>query len=117
MGKLLIFILSLTILTSSCAMKKALWEQFEIQSAAPAKSFPPKALSTLCFGIGDSFDEVATITGNHATVPLLVAALLVIAFTFTRHSLQQSNNDFQLGFFNLPKVPLYLRLGRLIYYS
>lgn len=98
-------------------MKKVLWEQFEIQSAAPANPFPSKALSTLCFGIGDSFDEVATITGNSVTVPLLVATLLLIAFTFTRHSSQQSNDDFQLGFFKLNKVPLYLTLGQLIYYS
>ena len=118
MDKLLIFLLSLTILTSSCAMKKVLWEQFDIESTAPVKPFASKALSSLCVGIGDSFDEAETILGNSATVlPLLIAALLVIAFTFTRHSLQQTNSDFQLGFFNLQKVPLYLRLGRLIYYS
>ncbi len=117
MHRLLILLLSLTVLTSSCAMKKVLWEQFGLQSAAPAKPFPSKVLSSLCVGMGDSFDAAGKISGKSATVPLLLAALLVIGFTFTRNSSQQSNNDFQLSFFNLQKVPLYLRLGRLIYYS
>lgn len=116
--KILIFILSLMVLTSSCAMTKLLWEQMGIESAVPTKSYPSKAISALCLQTGDSVSDVAEVTANSTVkAPLLLSILLVLSLISPRRSEQPGSNFFDLDFSNNTKVPIYLRLGRLIYYS
>lgn len=97
-------------------MKKVLWEQFGIESPVPVKPFPGKAIFPFCAENGNAFDVARTIPVESVTVPLLVAVLFVAAFAFSKQSSHRTPDHF-LSFSNSEKVPIYLKLGRLIYYS
>lgn len=98
-------------------MKKALWKQLDPEAAVPARPYPSKLLSTFCAAFDDSSDASDQISGKSVAAAVPVAMLFVVAFVFQRQSSNPRPYYFQLGFFKAEKVPLYLKLGRLIYYS
>ena len=118
MHRILIFLVFLMVLTSSCAVKNVLWAQLGLESAVPTKPYPSKAIAAVCIENGYSLFDVAEIMPNSSVkTPLLLSVLLVVSFISPNQLDQRQSNVGHLDFFNNAKVPLYLRLGRLIYYS
>ena len=117
--KFLIVLVSLVVLTSSCAVKKVLWEELRIGSAVPAKSYPLKAISALCAEQkSDSLFDVAEVIPNTSVKAPLLLSLFVVVSAISVQDLQRPRpNVAHLDFFNTAKVPIYLKLGRLILYS
>jgi hypothetical protein len=97
-------------------MKKMLWEQLGVESAIPTKPYNAKAIFPSC-AEDSSFDVAEVIPGNSINSSLLLSILLVVSFSFPKQPLPQGHNYSDLNYFNTPTVPIYLKLGQLIYYS
>lgn len=98
-------------------MKKALWEELSIGSAVPSNAYPSKAIFFFCSQQGSSIDVAETNSNSAVKLPWLLSVLIVVSFSFPRLSQERVHQYFVLNRSISKKVPLYLRLGQLIYYS
>lgn len=128
MHRFLILLISFTVLFSStCSMKNMLWEQLGIESAVPAKPFSSKGISfqnhttsllELCSANISSFDEAEIIPVGSTNAPLLLLSVLFVLFLTLPGLLEQKRHSYSYtNYSQSGAVPIYLKLGRLIYYS
>lgn len=97
-------------------MKKVLWEQLNVDSAVPANAYRSTAIFSFCPEDGGSTDVAGLVSNSSEKAPLLLSLFLIVAFTFPGQSQKQQRlYSYPDGAINA-KVPLYLKLGRLIYY-
>lgn len=97
-------------------MKKVLWEQLSVESAVPTNAYPSKAIFSVCTEQAGASDVAEVKATSSVTVRSLLAVLSVISFAFPEQS-PKADDYSHLNFSNTQKVPIYLRLGRLIYYA
>lgn len=98
-------------------MQKGLWDQFGIQTAVPSKPFPSKALVSPCAANENSLDAHVTVPAKLAAAQLVLSALMLMGSVLPERSPDQHLAGAGAGVINIQKVPLYLKLNRLIYYS
>ena len=127
-SRLFILILSIMMLfTSSCTMKRLLWDYMGVEKAIATKALLPSegrgsalSVAELCAVEAGSFLDEAEelIPSVPVKAPmLLLFALLILPWVMSRVLLQRkpSFSGFKYSF---PQpVPIYLKLGQLIYYS
>lgn len=97
-------------------MKKVLWEQLSVEAAVPTNASPSKAIFSVCAELAGALDVAEVKATGSVTVPSLFAVLIVISFAFPKQSLKADDYS-HLSFYSTQKLPIYLRLGRLIYYA
>lgn len=130
MHRLLILFISLLMLFSStCTMKAMLWEQLGIEVPAPTKPYSSKGISfqshaaasvaELCSSnMSSFFDEAEILPGSSLKAPLvLLSVLFILSLTLPELLQTKSNSNFSFHSSESGTVPIYLRLGQLIYYS
>lgn len=124
----LILLAILILITSSCAMKHLLWDYMGAEKKISAKALPVSGGSgledaeilALCLSTGSSssLDEVDFLPNLLLKAPLLL--LLTAAFIFSWALVLLSLWEKLPYAFALSRsrssVPLYLKLGRLVYY-
>jgi len=98
-------------------MKKVLWDQFDITSSLPATPNPVKAALLPCPVVTDSQDTEFLST-SLPEISVLAAAVVVAALTvFVVHDDSERTHYTSTSTLRLSSVPVYLRLGQLVYYS
>lgn len=128
MPRLIILILSVMMLfTSSCTMKRLLWEYMGVEKAMATKALLPAegvgsislSIAELCVAeAGSSFDEAELIPSFPVKAPmLLLLALLIFPWILFRALLQRKSSFSGFHYLFPQPIPIYLKLGRLIYYS
>lgn len=110
-------------------MKAMLWEQLGIEVPAPTKPYSSKGISfqshaaasvaELCSSnINGLFEEAEILPGSSLKAPLvLLSVLFILSWTLPGLLQTKSNSNFSFHYSESEKVPIYLRLGQLIYYS
>lgn len=118
---ILFFSLALVV-TSSCAMKRYILQQVGVESKIEAgltgkglNPNSPLALNCSINGVNsDAIFVAPVISFNDLTVQLLLfASIVLIAWRF---AVSHKNSSYNVLSFPRSSVPLYLRLGKLIYY-
>ena len=108
-------------------MKRLLWEYMGVEKAIATKALLPSeeigstalSVAELCAAEAGSFlDEAELIPSVPVKAPmLLLFALLILPWVLFRVLLQRKPS-FSGFYYTFPQpVPIYLKLGRLIYYS
>ena len=132
MNKLYIYILSLMMLfSSSCAMKKLLWEYLDVERTGSSRvqlpspkgyedqisEYTPEGEFCIIES-NDRQDEAALIPVSLLKVPsLLLFVLIFLPWALFRIRLQKCPGHSYDSYPSYHPVPIYLKLGRLIYYS
>lgn len=125
----LILLAILILLTSSCAMKHLLWDYMGADTKIPAKALPASGgydledaeILALCLGTesASSLDEADFLPNLLVNAPLL---LLIAAAFFSSWALvllfqrQKLPTEFASRS-SWNTIPIYLKLGRLVYYG
>ena len=109
-------------------MKAMLWEQLGIDAPVPIKPFSSKGISfqshvasfaEVCSSnIGGFFNEAEIISGSSVKAPLvLLSVILILSLTLPGLVQTGSHTNSSFHYSDSGTVPIYLRLGQLIYYS
>ena len=109
-------------------MKAVLWEQLGIDVPVPTKPFSSKGISfqsqvasvvEVCSSqINGLFEEAEIIHTNSVKAPLpLLSVILMLSLTLPGLDQTGSNSYHSFYYSESGTVPIYLRLGQLIYYS
>lgn len=128
MPRFFILILSILMLfSSSCTMKRLLWEYMEMEKGIPAKALlPAEGLGSKVLSAGElcAAEAISLLDEAKLSLPapvkapmLLFFAFLILPWMLVRILLQKWPAFPAFHYSIPPPVPIYLKLGRLIYYS
>ena len=126
--RLFILLMTLTMLVlSTCSMKTMLWYGVGMETPVPVKPYSSKgmpietqtSLSESCSASTDSiFADAEVIPFNPVNTPLfLLSVLLVLLLALPGLSQQKNFQNYNLNYSDSGTVPIYLKLGQLIYYA
>lgn len=126
MSKPLVLILALVMLfTTSCAIKSVLLDYLEVERPIPAKAFTTfqtgssVPFSALCAAkTGSLMDEAEMLSPDTVKIPfLLFLGLFLLPWMIFRAEPGRKQYFAYSHFSFLNNVPIYLKYGRLVYYS
>jgi len=109
-------------------MKAVLWEQLEIDAPVPARPYSSKGISfqsqavsfaeVCASNIGGLFEEAEIIPASSVKAPLILLSVIsILSLTLPGLIQTKSNSNLSFHYSESGTVPIYLRLGQLIYYS